>query len=97
MKNIDVSVKAVGRLVVMGVLIVNSLLTAAGKNPIPFDESTFTEWVAYVAMGLSAFWSWWKDSPMTKDARERKGKQLVEEGKFQDNIFVENIGGGDSE
>lgn len=93
MKNIDMSVRAVGRLIVLFVLIINSLLTAAGKNPIPFDETAFTACIAYVATGLQTIWVWWKDSPMTKGARERKGKQLIEEGQQQSNIVVEDMEG----
>ena len=93
MKNIDMSVKAVGRLIVLFILMFNSLLTAAGKNPIPFDETTFMTCIAYVATGLQTIWVWWKDSPMTKGARERKGEQLAEEGKQQSNITVEDLGG----
>lgn len=66
-------VKAIIRLIVMIVLTVNAGLTLAGLNPIPFDESAFTEAATQVAAGLSILWSWWKDAPMTKEACEGTG------------------------
>ena len=45
--------KAMIRLLVMVVLAVNAALTVAGKNPIPFEETTFTEVATQVAAGLS--------------------------------------------
>lgn len=65
--------KALIRLLVMAVLTVNAGLTLAGVNPIPFDESAFTEVATQIAAGLSIVWSWWKDAPMTAEACEGTG------------------------
>ena len=62
-------VKAFIRLVVMAVLAVNAVLTAKGYNPIPFDESAFTEVSTYIVAGLAALWGWWKNNNVTKKAR----------------------------
>lgn len=61
---------AIARLAVMAVLVLNMVLTAAGRNPVPFDETAATEWLAYALAGLSAFWAWWKDNNVTKPAQE---------------------------
>lgn len=61
---------AVTRLAVAIILMANAMLTAKGMNPLPFDESAFTEWLAYAASGLSAAWAWWKNNNVTKAAQQ---------------------------
>lgn len=39
--------KAVIRLIVAIIVAINAMLTASGKNPIPFDENMATEWLSY--------------------------------------------------
>ena len=68
MKN--TKVKSVIRLIVQCILLINMGLTLAGKNPIPFDETAVTEVLTMVASGLSTFWIWWKNAPMTKKAKK---------------------------
>ena len=63
--------KAIIRLIVMAVLMVNMGLTVAGKNPIPLDENALTEWLTGVAAaGISAVYSWWKNNNVTKQAQQ---------------------------
>lgn len=83
-------VKAVIRLLVMVVLAVNAALTVAGKNPIPFDETTFTEVAAQVAAGLSAVWAWWKNNNMTEAACVAQGLLDITKGKTMSNIEEED-------
>ena len=63
-------VKAIIRLIVMAVLMVNMGLTVAGKNPIPLDENALTEWLTVAAAGISAVYSWWKNNNVTKQAQQ---------------------------
>ena len=49
--------KAVIRLIVTAMLMVNMCLTLAGKNPILFDEAQFTEFLTMCAAGLSTLWA----------------------------------------
>lgn len=63
-------VKAIIRLIVMAVLMVNMGLTVAGKNPIPLDETALTEWLTVAAAGISAVYSWWKNNNVTKQAQQ---------------------------
>ena len=94
----NMRVKAIIRLIVMIVLTVNAGLTIAGINPIPFDESAFTEAATQVAAGISIVWSWWKDAPMTNEACEGTGytrllklqKYGAEGENFEDKIDVES-------
>lgn len=60
--------KAIFRIFVMIVGVVNAILTAKGINPIPFDESQVAEVCSYIFAGLMAVWSWWKDAPITDEA-----------------------------
>ena len=62
--------KAIIRLIVMAVLMVNMGLTVAGKNPIPLDETVLTEWLTVAAAGISAVYSWWKNNNVTKQAQQ---------------------------
>ena len=62
--------KAITRLIVMAVLMVNMGLTVAGKNPIPLDENALTEWLTVAAAGISAVYSWWKNNNVTKQAQQ---------------------------
>lgn len=61
-------VQAITRLIVTTVLFVNAMLTMAGKNPIPLDESTVGEVVSLIASGVMVLWSWYKNNNLTKNA-----------------------------
>lgn len=84
-------VKAIIRLLVMIVLAVNAALTVAGKNPIPFDETTFTEVATQVAAGLSALWAWWKNNNMTDAACVAQGLLDSSKGKTMSNLEEEDL------
>ena len=61
---------AIIRILVLAITTTNAILTAMGKNPIPFDETSFTECIAYIINGVAAVWAWWKNNDMTKEAVE---------------------------
>ena len=63
-------IKAIIRLIVMAVLMINMGLMVAGKNPIPLDENALTEWLTVAAAGISAVYSWWKNNNVTKQAQQ---------------------------
>ena len=63
--------QAIVRVFVTLVLFINAVLTASGINPIPFDETAFTEVMTQVLAGLSIVWAWWKDAPITKLAQKK--------------------------
>lgn len=66
------TIKAFIRLLVAAILMLNSVLTAKGLNPIPFDESAFSDVALQVATGLSVIWVWWKNNNVTPRARATK-------------------------
>ena len=64
--------KAIIRLLVTFVLVLNAGLTAKGLNPIPFDESAVTDVLTQLFAAGSIVWSWWKNNNVTKTARAQK-------------------------
>ena len=64
--------KAIIRLLVTLVLVINAGLTAKGLNPIPFDESAVTDVLTQLFAAGSIVWSWWKNNNITKKARAQK-------------------------
>lgn len=66
------TIKAFIRLLVAAILMLNSVLTAKGLNPIPFDESAFSDVTLQVATGLSVLWCWWRNNNVTAKAQAAK-------------------------
>lgn len=64
--------KAIIRLLVTFVLVLNAGLTTKGLNPIPFDESAVTDVLTQLFAAGAIVWAWWKDNNVTKKARARK-------------------------
>ena len=85
------TIKAVVRLLVAAILMLNSVLTAKGLNPIPFDETAFSDIALQVATGLSVLWIWWKNNNVTRAAKEAQGykKALQEDGDGSDSLEEE--------
>ena len=74
---------AIIRIAVLAITTINAILTASGRNPIPFDESAFTECFAYIINGVCAVWAWWRNNDMTKEAEE--GTALTKALKVKNN------------
>lgn len=85
------TIKAFIRLLVAAILMLNSVLTAKGLNPIPFDETTFSDIALQIATGLSVIWVWWKNNNLTRAAKEAQGykKALQEDGDGSDSLEEE--------
>lgn len=84
------TIKAFIRLLVAAILMLNGVLTAKGLNPIPFDESAFSDVALQVATGLSVIWVWWKNNNVTRAAKEAQSykKALQEDGDGSDSQEV---------
>ena len=84
------TIKALIRLLVAANLAVNTVLTAKGLNPIPFDESAFSDIALQVATGLSVVWVWWRNNNITKTAKRAQSykKALQEDGDGSDSQEV---------
>ena len=61
---------AIIRIAVLAITTINAILPASGKNPIPFDESAFTECLSYIISGIAAVWAWYKNNDLTREATE---------------------------
>lgn len=85
------TVKAFIRLLVAAILMLNSVLTAKGLNPIPFDETAFSDVALQIATGLSVLWLWWKNNNVTRAAKEAQSykKALQEDGDGSDSLEEE--------
>lgn len=85
------TIKAFIRLLVAAILMLNSVLTAKGLNPIPFDETAFSDVALQIATGLSVLWLWWKNNNVTRAAKEAQNykKALQEDGDGSDSLEEE--------
>lgn len=68
-----VSAGTIARTVVLAVTLVNMLLTAFGKNPLPFSDSEVYGVVSSVAMVVAVVAAWWKNNAFTQKAVEAQG------------------------
>lgn len=56
------------RTIILVIALVNQVLTAAGKNPLPFsDEEIYTGLTLLFTVCATA-WAWWKNNSFTKNA-----------------------------
>lgn len=63
-----ISKETIIRTIILVVALVNQVLTAAGKNPLPFsDEELYTGLTAVFTVAATA-WAWWKNNSFTKNA-----------------------------
>lgn len=56
------------RTVVLAVALVNQLLTAWGKNPLPFGDEAIYEGLSAVVTTVAGLWAWWKNNSFTAAA-----------------------------
>lgn len=85
------TIKAFIRLLVAAILAFNTVLTAKGLNPIPFDETAFSDIALQIATGLSVLWVWWRNNNVTRAAKEAQSykKALQEDGDGSDSQEVQ--------
>lgn len=60
--------KAIINIVIAFAVLINAILTAAGRNPIPINENAVAEVISYTAAGLETLWIWWKNQNLTPEA-----------------------------
>lgn len=75
--------KAVANIIIAGALLLNAILTAAGKNPLPVDEDAIFEVASYIAIGIDTIWIWWKNQNLTVEAQT--AQDLLDEMKADRN------------
>lgn len=65
-----ISTDTIIRTVVLVVALVNQVLTATGKNPLPFSDDMIYEAVTLAVTIGASVWAWWKNNSFTKAAIE---------------------------
>ena len=74
------------RTVFLMIALLNQVLTAIGKNPLPFSEEGIYEGVSAVVAAAASLWSWWKNNSFTAAAAKADAylKQLKSGGTAHD-------------
>lgn len=67
MKNIDAG--TLTRIIVLVLALINQALALTGFNPIPVDEDALYQFISMAFMGVASIWVWWKNNPVTKEAK----------------------------
>jgi len=76
--NTEVSLGTISRTVFLALALVNSLLTAFGKNPLPFSDEELYAGVSSVVTVIASLLAWWKNNSFTKEAL-KADKYLLEQ------------------
>lgn len=63
-----VSKETIVRTVVLFVALLNTVLNACGKNPLPFSDDEVYTGVSAVVATVAAIWAWWKNNSFTSAA-----------------------------
>ena len=61
-------ISAIANAIVELFLLINAILTAMGKDPIPFDATATTEMLTYIVTIVWSMWVWWRNNNVTRAA-----------------------------
>lgn len=64
----NVKPATVARTVVLALALVNQLLSAAGKSPLPIDSASVEQWVTAGLTTAAAIWAWWENNSFSQAA-----------------------------
>lgn len=67
-ENIKISAQTLIRTIVLAVTLANTILTALGKNPLPFAEDELYSLLSSIATLFASVWAWWKNNSFTDEA-----------------------------
>ncbi len=56
------------RTIVLVIALINQVLTALGKNPLPYSETEIYEGVSLMLTATASIVSWWKNNSFTQNA-----------------------------
>lgn len=57
------------RTAVLALALINQLLTALGKGPLPIEDDQLEALAALVITAAGSLWAWWKNNSVTAQAR----------------------------
>lgn len=63
-----ISAGTIARTVILVLALINQILTALGKSPLPFEDETVTQIVSLLFTAVSSAVAWWKNNSFTKAA-----------------------------
>ena len=63
-----ISKETIVRTIILIVALVNQVLTAAGKNPLPFSVEVLYPGLTAVFTVAASAWAWWKNNSFTQNA-----------------------------
>lgn len=63
-----IKASTIARTAVLALALINQILSAAGKSPLPIDSATLEPWVTAGLTTVAAVWAWWKNNSFTPDA-----------------------------
>ena len=66
-------IRAITTLIVTALLLVNTILTASGKNPVPYSESAVYEIISNLLSAIAVLYTWWKNQNITEEAAKAQG------------------------
>ena len=69
-KKEKVSIGTIARTIALAVTLLNTILTAAGKNPLPFSDTDVYSAVSTAATVVTAIIAWWKNNSFTENAKK---------------------------
>lgn len=63
-----IKASTIARTAVLALALINQILSAAGKSPMPIDSATLEPWVTTGLTTAAAVWAWWKNNSFTPEA-----------------------------
>lgn len=68
MDNLNISAGTIARTLVLVLAIVNQILSACGKSPLPIESETLEQLVTAGFTIVAALIAWWKNNSFTQNA-----------------------------
>lgn len=68
MENLHISAGTVARTLVLILAIINQILSACGKSPLPIESETLEQLVTAGFTTIAALIAWWKNNSFTPNA-----------------------------
>ena len=70
MTKTKISKDTIIRTIVLGIALLNQILTMCGINPLPWSEDEAYTITSTIVTAVAAIWAWWKNNSLTPAAIE---------------------------